>query len=63
MDNNKRQVEIKHKIDTTLVAEYYIKAKKEKGEKRRKLLKQAFYLSRHIGKYLVVSINPESYIP
>jgi hypothetical protein len=49
-----KKVKLVHKIDEELIDILYERAREKKGEERKKLLKQALYLSRHIGKYLSV---------
>lgn len=56
MKENIKTVQIVQQIDSKFIVELYKKAKKEKGEKRQKLVEQAFLLSKHIGKYLTIKV-------
>tara|TARA_R110002020_G_scaffold32638_1_gene100137 strand:+ start:769 stop:921 length:153 start_codon:yes stop_codon:yes gene_type:complete len=47
-----KEVKVKFKITPEFIVELFKKAKLEKGEKRQQLMKQAKFLSAHIGSYL-----------
>lgn len=51
-NNQTKEVIIKHKIDSNFILDLYEKAKKEKGEKRKELMKEVYFFSEHIGEYL-----------
>ena len=51
-ENNKKKVTIRHKIDSDFILDLYEKAKKAKGKEREKLMKEVWFFSEHIGKYL-----------
>jgi len=54
MDEDKKIVEIKEKIDADLILSLYKEAQKEKGKKRQDILEKAAILKNHIGKYIAV---------
>ena len=56
MGKDIKAVKVAYKIDMELIDELYKKAKEKEGEERRKLLKKALALSKHIGKYLTIDI-------
>jgi hypothetical protein len=58
MDEGKKIVEIKEKIDADLILSLYKEAQKEKGKKRQDILEKAAILKNHIGKYIAVK-TPE----
>jgi len=51
-DNNNKIVKIKHKIDSDFILNLYDRAKAEKGKKRKELMDQVYFFSKHIGEYL-----------
>ena len=58
MEDDKKTVEIKQKIDANLILNLYKEAQKEKGKKRQDILDKAAILKNHIGKYIAVK-TPE----
>ena len=54
-ENETKVVEIKHKIDSNFILDLYEKAKKAKGKKRKELMKEVHFFSKHIGMYLINS--------
>jgi len=56
MEDNVKTVRIVQKIDSEFIVELYKKARSKKGEERMKLTRQAFLLSKHIGKYLTIKV-------
>ena len=57
MDDDKKIVEIKHKIDADLILGLYKEAQKETGKKRQEILDKAAILKEHIGKYIAIKNN------
>lgn len=58
MDDDKKIVEIKHKIDADLILGLYKEAQKETGKKRQDILDKAAILKEHIGKYVAIKTPP-----
>ena len=58
MEDDKKTVEIKQKIDANLILNLYKEAQKEKGKKRQDILDKAAILKNHIGKYIAIK-TPE----
>ena len=58
MEDDKKIVEIKHKIDAQLIIDLYKEAQKETGKKRQEILDKAAILKNHIGKYIAIK-NPD----
>ena len=54
MEDDKKTVEIKQKIDVNLILNLYKEAQKEKGKKRQDILDKAAILKNHIGKYIAI---------
>jgi hypothetical protein len=54
MEDDKKTVEIKQKIDANLILNLYKEAQKEKGKKRQDILDKAAILKNHIGKYIAI---------
>ncbi len=54
MEDDKKTVEIKQKIDANLILNLYKEAQKEKGKKRQDILDKAAILKNHIGKYIAL---------
>ena len=59
MDDDKKIVEIKHKIDADLILGLYKEAQKETGKKRQDILDKAAILKEHNGKYIAIKKNEE----
>lgn len=57
MKDNVKTVQVVKKIDSEFIIELYKKALQKKGEERMKLIRQAFSLSNHIGKYLTIQVG------
>lgn len=60
MDDDKKIVEIKHKIDADLILGLYKEAQKETGKKRQDILDKAAILKEHIGKYVAIKTPHKS---
>ena len=58
MEDDKKKVEIKYKIDAQLIIDLYKEAQKETGKKRKEILDKAAILQAHVGKYIAVK-TPE----
>tara|TARA_R100000808_G_C2053163_1_gene87793 strand:- start:51 stop:221 length:171 start_codon:yes stop_codon:yes gene_type:complete len=56
MEEDIKTVQVVKKIDSEFIIELYKKALEKKGEERMKLIRQAFTLSNHIGKYLTIKV-------
>lgn len=56
MEDDIKTVQVVKKIDSEFIIELYKKALEKKGEERMKLIRQAFTLSNHIGKYLTIKV-------
>jgi len=51
-ENKTKKVTIKHKIDSDFILDLYERAKKAKGEEKERLMKEVWFFSEHMGKYL-----------
>jgi len=56
MEEDIKTVQVVKKIDSEFIIDLYKKALEKKGEERMKLTRQAFLLSKHIGKYLTIKV-------